>query len=71
MLTVKKITKSYRRFRRITPALEPFSYTFDHGLYGILGPNGAGKSTLLSILARNLRPDGGQIAQSGGVAGLA
>ena len=65
MLTVKKIIKSYRRFRRITPALEPFSYTFDHGLYGILGPNGAGKSTLLSILARNLRPDGGQVLLDG------
>ena len=65
MLTVKKIIKSYRRFRRITPALEPFSYIFDHGLYGILGPNGAGKSTLLSILARNLRPDGGQVLLDG------
>ena len=28
MLTVKKITKSYRRFRRITPALEKISQQY-------------------------------------------
>ena len=43
-------------------ALSGVSLTAASGdLVGIIGPNGAGKTTLLSLLAGNMRPDGGEI----------
>jgi ABC-type polysaccharide/polyol phosphate transport system ATPase subunit len=40
------------------------------GALGVIGPNGAGKSTALRLLARILRPDGGQIEVRGRLAAL-
>jgi lipopolysaccharide transport system ATP-binding protein len=37
---------------------------------GIIGPNGAGKSTILKLLSRILRPERGEIAVHGRLAGL-
>ena len=46
-------------------ALRDVSLTAASGdLVAVIGPNGAGKTTLLSLLAGNLRPDGGEIAQA-------
>jgi ABC-2 type transport system ATP-binding protein len=44
-------------------ALRGVSLTAASGdLVAVIGPNGAGKTTLLSLLAGDLRPDGGEIA---------
>ena len=44
-------------------ALRGVSLTAAAGdLVAVIGPNGAGKTTLLSLLAGDLRPDGGEIA---------
>jgi ABC-2 type transport system ATP-binding protein len=46
-------------------ALDKVSLTAAAGdLVGVIGPNGAGKTTLLSLLAGNVRPDSGEIAQT-------
>ena len=37
---------------------------------GIIGPNGSGKSTILKLLARTIRPTGGEIVAPGDVFGL-
>jgi iron complex transport system ATP-binding protein len=48
------------------PILHGVSASFEPGrLHLILGPNGAGKSTLVKVLARLLRPNGGQVLYGG------
>ncbi len=46
MLEINGLTK---KFKKMT-AVNDFSYTFDHGVYGLLGPNGAGKTTLMRCI---------------------
>jgi len=46
--------------------IDNVSATFQPGLlHLIIGPNGAGKSTLVNLLARMLRPHGGQVTYGG------
>ncbi len=48
MLEIKNLTKKFKTKK----ALDSFSYTFEHGVYGILGPNGAGKTTLMRSVTK-------------------
>ena len=57
MISVKKVSKSYKNIR----ALTDFSYDFEVGIYAILGPNGSGKSTLMNVMTGNLKADSGTI----------
>lgn len=61
MLKLQIVSRSYGKTR----ALNGFSYTFHHGVYGLLGPNGSGKTTLLNILSDNLRADCGTVTWNG------
>ncbi len=56
-MIVRDLTKSYGE----KIALKQFSYTFEHGVYGILGPNGAGKSTLMKLLTDSIKRESGEI----------
>lgn len=56
-MTVRNLTKSYGE----KIALNQFSFTFEHGVYGILGPNGAGKSTLMKLLTDSIKRERGEI----------
>lgn len=57
-LTCRNLTKEYKRGVK---ALNNFCAEFSCGIYGMLGPNGAGKSTLINILAKLIRPTGGNV----------
>jgi len=57
-LEARKLVKRYGR----REALKAVDFAAHAGeLVAIIGPNGAGKTTLLSILAGNLKPDGGEV----------
>ncbi|WP_061300506.1 ABC-F family ATP-binding cassette domain-containing protein [Herbidospora cretacea] len=50
------------------PLLDDVSFRVGDGVKaGLVGPNGAGKTTLLRLIAGDLRPDGGRVAQTGGL----
>lgn len=63
MLTIKDLTFSYNRKRKI---LDDFSLDlYPGGIYGLLGPNGAGKTTLLLLAAGCLKPQRGCVEFDG------
>ncbi len=62
LLEARHVAKAFGRRRVLTDAtlvVRPGE------LVGVTGENGSGKSTLLRILARLLRPDGGELACNG------
>lgn len=62
ILRAEKIYKSYGN----TPILKGIDLSVSKGEFlSIMGESGSGKSTLLSILAGNLRPDGGSVTLDG------
>ncbi len=62
MITLKGVTKNYRKFK----ALDNLDLEVGKGsLFGFIGPNGAGKTTTIRILAGVLLPDAGQIEIAG------
>jgi lipopolysaccharide transport system ATP-binding protein len=71
--TLIALLKGQRRQRRTRElwALRELSFDIARGeCLGIIGRNGSGKSTLLKLVARILRPTGGQITVSGRVSAL-
>lgn len=61
-IDIKNIKKSYTK----KPVLTDVSFSLEGGeCVGILGGNGCGKSTLLSILAGNIKRDGGSFEIDG------
>lgn len=57
-LTVKQITKKYRR----SMVLDNVSFTLAPAkIYGLLGRNGAGKTTLLNIISNRIFPTSGEV----------
>lgn len=57
VLSVNNLKKSYKNKK----ALNDFSASFNHGVYGLLGPNGSGKTTFINILVGILKEDYGSI----------
>ena len=66
MLTVDRITKSYRTPRGELPILAGITLSLDRGAaVAIMGPSGSGKSTLLYILGALEPPSSGTVTLDG------
>ncbi|MEU9401478.1 ATP-binding cassette domain-containing protein [Streptomyces sp. SID4985] len=52
-------------YRRRSPVIQDFTFSFPPGRTVFLGPNGAGKSTILSLGASVLRPQSGTVTHDG------
>ena len=66
MLTVDRITKSYRTPRGELPILGGISLSLDRGAaVAIMGPSGSGKSTLLYVLGALEPPTSGTVTLDG------
>lgn len=72
MITVEKLSKSFRNNARTVVALENVSMQVSEGaVCGVVGPRGAGKSTLARCVGLLEKPDSGHIHVDGiDVAGL-
>lgn len=60
-LTLDRISKQFQNHI----AVDGFSYTMSHGVYGLLGANGAGKTTLMRMICTVLNPTSGEILFNG------
>ena len=64
LLTARALSHAFSQ----RPLFQGISFTVSESeRIGLIGPNGAGKSTLLKILAGQLQPDGGELAQKTGL----
>lgn len=62
MLVIKKLEKSYGKFK----ALNGLNLEIEKGeIFGFIGPNGAGKSTTMKIVSGLLSPDSGEVYVDG------
>lgn len=61
-LVLKNLTKTFRHFKRQTPAVKSVSFEVEKsGIFGLIGPDGAGKTTLIRMIVSLLIPDQGEI----------
>ncbi len=61
-LELEGLSKTFKRGRHVTRALQSVSFRVEQGdFFGLLGPNGAGKSTLIGSLAGLVRPEAGSM----------
>jgi NitT/TauT family transport system ATP-binding protein len=66
LLTVKKVTKTFRRGSRVVNALGPVDLTVNEGEFlTLLGPSGCGKTTLLHMLGGFELPTSGAVEMHG------
>ena len=64
LLTARALSHAFSQ----RPLFQGISFTVSESdRIGLIGPNGAGKSTLLKILAGQIQPDGGELAQKTGL----
>ncbi len=62
MLSVRNVTKTYRKRGRLIHAVRDLSFDIDEGDFVVVhGPSGSGKSTLLLLLGGMLPPDAGEV----------
>jgi len=67
IVTIRDLTKSYRRGTQVIPVLEHISFDIPEGEFlALMGPSGSGKSTLLNLIAGIDKTDCGTI-EIGGV----
>jgi putative ABC transport system ATP-binding protein len=66
LISLRDVSRIYRRGADDVHALEHVSLTIDGGLFvALMGPSGSGKSTLLNLLSGIDRPSGGDVVVAG------
>lgn len=66
VVSIRDVTKSYRRGEQIVPVLENVAFSIARGEFlALMGPSGSGKSTLLNLIAGIDKPDSGAIIIDG------
>jgi putative ABC transport system ATP-binding protein len=66
LITLRDVSRVYRRGADEVHALEHVSLTIEGGLFvALMGPSGSGKSTLLNLLSGIDRPSGGDVVVAG------
>ena len=66
LITLRDVSRVYRRGADDVHALEHVSLTIEEGLFvALMGPSGSGKSTLLNLLSGIDRPSAGEVIVAG------
>jgi putative ABC transport system ATP-binding protein len=66
LISLRGVSKSYRRGGQIVPVLNGITLDVQRGDFlGLMGPSGSGKSTLLNLIAGIDKPDAGEIFVDG------
>ncbi len=66
LISLRNISKSYRRGGQVLPVLTGISFDIARGEFlSLMGPSGSGKSTLLNLIAGIDKPDAGELLVEG------
>ena len=66
LISLRGISKSYRRGGQVLPVLTGLSFDIARGEFlSLMGPSGSGKSTLLNLIAGIDKPDAGELLVDG------
>ncbi|MGZ5584691.1 MAG: ABC transporter ATP-binding protein [Usitatibacter sp.] len=66
IVSIKNLSKSYRRGGQVVPVLRDITLEIPEGDFiALMGPSGSGKSTLLNLIAGIDKPDSGELLVGG------